>query len=58
MSTQPSTREDARAYIDRIVEINKRHGMGSQMSNEAYERVVRSTERALARLVPNGGARS
>ena len=51
MSTQPSPHDDARGSINRILEINQRHGMGGPVSDAKYERVIKETESAFSRLV-------
>ncbi len=39
----------AREYIDRIIEISRRHGMGETVSNEAYNRAVQEVARMTLR---------
>jgi hypothetical protein len=36
----------ARDYIDRIIAINRRHGMGGDVSEDTYNRAVEQAERA------------
>ncbi|HEV2757785.1 MAG TPA: hypothetical protein VG318_18650 [Actinomycetota bacterium] len=47
----------ARDYIDQILAINRRHGMGGDVSEETYNRAVEKAERAVkvrsARGVPS-----
>ena len=41
MNTKQATREDrAREYIDSIIEINRKYGMGGSISDEEYEDAV------------------
>lgn len=37
----------AQEYIERIMEINRRHGMGDRVSEETYDRAVEKAARAL-----------
>lgn len=43
----------AREYIDRIIAINRRHGMG-ETPKETYNRAVKSAARALSLRRPAG----
>ena len=47
-----SMQQQARQYIDRIIDINRRHGMGSEVPVDTYNRAVRATVRAFEHL-PN-----
>lgn len=52
----PSQQQDntrrARAFIDKIMEINREHGMGDKVSSETYERVVDETSKTFEGLLP------
>ena len=37
----------AHRYIESVIEINRRHGMGSAVPQQVYESVVRDTEKAM-----------
>lgn len=37
----------AREYIDRIIAINRRHGMGDRIPEETYNRAIEKAARAL-----------
>ena len=47
--------DKARTYIDSVIEINRRHGMGSQVKPETYEKAVRSAAEAFDGLRRAGG---
>lgn len=50
MDRQKKERENqqvAREYIDRIIAINRRHGMGGQVPEDTYNRAVEEAARAL-----------
>ena len=44
--TKKNDTDRARQYIDAIVAINKRHGMGGAISQESYEQAVARSARA------------
>lgn len=46
-SKKPDSEQVAREYIDRIVAINRRHGMGDGIPAETYDRAVEKAARAL-----------
>ena len=52
-----SKRVVAREYIDRIIAINRRHGMGDQIAEETYNRAIEEAARALT-LRPQVKART
>jgi hypothetical protein len=56
MSTTQVTREDrARAYIDSIVAINRKHGMDGDLSHEMYDEAVAAAANAYKELNQRGG---
>jgi hypothetical protein len=41
----------AREYIDRIIQINRQYGMGSDVPQDAYERAVKGSVEAVSGLI-------
>lgn len=55
MNRKQETDDRARAFIDEVIEINRRHGMGGGPSEDTYRDVVKATAdafRSLHRPVP------
>lgn len=46
-SKEPDNNRVAREYIDRIVAINRRYGMGDRIAEETYDQAVQKAARAL-----------
>jgi hypothetical protein len=47
---QADVEKRARAYIDKVAAINRRHGMGDQIPQDRYEQAVAETTRAFRNL--------
>jgi hypothetical protein len=46
-SMESDSKRVAREYIDKIVAINRRHGMGDRIPRETYNRAVENAARLL-----------
>jgi len=48
--TEPESRAAAKRYIDRIIEVQRRHGIDPSISKKQYDTAVDETSRAFAKL--------
>lgn len=49
---EPEAEERARAFIDRIIEINRQHGMGAALPDQVYQKLVERSAKAYSALAP------
>lgn len=57
-SRMPDPDERARVFIDRIMQINRAHGMGDTVPEETYQRAVRGSAEVFKGLSPTHAGRS
>lgn len=50
MTKQTDRDRRAREYVDKVVAINRRHGMGGKLPKDLYEDSVRATARVFEKL--------